>query len=59
VGYNFPKKIAKRLAMQSLRIYATFTNVWTKTQVTGYGPEQTPGSYPEPRTMLLGLNVSF
>lgn len=59
VGYNFPKSITKHLAMQSLRIYATFTNVWTKTQVTGYGPEQTPGSYPEPRTMLLGLNVSF
>ena len=59
VGYTFPKKMIKRLAMQSLRIYATFTNVWTHTQVTGYGPEQTPGSYPEPRTMLLGLNVSF
>ena len=59
VGYTFPKKISKILAMQSLRLYATFTNVWTHTQVTGYGPEQTPGSYPEPRTMLFGLNVSF
>ena len=59
IGYTFPKKIAKILAMQSLRLYATFTNVWTYTKVTGYGPEQTPGSYPEPRTMLFGLNVSF
>lgn len=59
VGYTFPKKIAKVLAMQSLRLYATFTNLWTYTKVTGYGPEQNPGSYPEPRTMLFGLNVSF
>ena len=59
VGYTFPKKISKVLAMQSLRLYATFTNVWTHTEVTGYGPEQNPGSYPEPRTMLFGLNVSF
>lgn len=59
IGYNFPKRLIKPLAMQSLRLYATFTNVWTYTKVTGYGPEQTPGSYPEPRTMLFGLNVSF
>ena len=59
MGSSFPKKIAKALAMQSLRMYATFTNVWTFTEVTGYGPEQTPGSYPEPRTMLFGLNASF
>ena len=59
VGYNFPKQLIKPLAMQSLRLYATFTNVWTYTKVTGYGPEQTPGSYPEPRTMLFGLNVTF
>ncbi len=59
IGYNFPKKLIKKVAMQSLRLYATFTNVWTYTKVTGYGPEQTPGSYPEPRTMLFGLNVSF
>ena len=59
IGYNFPKKLINKAAMQSLRLYATFTNVWTYTKVTGYGPEQTPGSYPEPRTMLFGLNVTF
>lgn len=59
IGYNFPQKLIRKAAMQSLRLYATFTNVWTYTKVIGYGPEQTPGSYPEPRTMLFGLNVSF
>ncbi|MBR1957643.1 MAG: SusC/RagA family TonB-linked outer membrane protein [Tidjanibacter sp.] len=59
IGYNFPKKVAKALSMQSLRLYATLTNLWTATEVLGYGPEQNPGSYPEPRTVLLGVNVSF
>ena len=59
IGYNFPKKVVKSLSMQSLRLYATLTNLWTATEVLGYGPEQNPGSYPEPRTVLLGVNVSF
>lgn len=59
IGYNFPKSVTKALSMQSLRLYATFTNIWTLTDVTGYGPEQNPGSYPEPRTMLFGVNVTF
>ena len=59
VGYNFPKSVTKSLSMKSLRLYATLTNIWTLTEVTGYGPEQTPGSYPEPRTVLFGVNVSF
>lgn len=59
IGYNFPKSVTKALSMQSLRLYATLTNIWTLTEVTGYGPEQTPGSYPEPRTVLFGVNVSF
>ncbi|MBR4851381.1 MAG: TonB-dependent receptor [Tidjanibacter sp.] len=59
IGYNVPKKVTKALSMQSLRLYATLTNIWTLTEVTGYGPEQTPGSYPEPRTALFGVNVTF
>lgn len=45
--------------MQQLRLYVTFTNLWTDTEVLGYGPEQTPGDYPEPRTMLFGVNITF
>ncbi len=59
IGYNFPKSVTKALSMQSLRIYATLTNIWTMTDVIGYGPEQNPGSYPEPRTVLMGVNVTF
>lgn len=45
--------------MQNLRLYMTFTNLWTRTDVLGYGPEGDTGSYPEPRVFLLGLNVTF
>ena len=58
-GYTFPKKIASKIAMQQLRLYVTFTNLWTDTEVLGYGPELTPGDYPEPRTMLFGVNITF
>ncbi len=59
LGYTFPERLSKRIAMQKLRLYVTCTNLWTKTEVLGYGPEQTPGDYPEPRTMLFGLNITF
>lgn len=58
-GYTFPQKIADKIAMQQLRLYVTFTNLWTDTEVLGYGPELTPGDYPEPRTMLFGVNITF
>ena len=58
-NYLFPKKIASKIAMQQLRLYVTFTNLWTDTEVLGYGPELTPGDYPEPRTMLFGVNITF
>ncbi len=59
IGYNFPQELISRAKMSSLRLYFSFTNPWTWTRVLGYGPEQNPGSYPEPRTCLFGVKVSF
>ena len=59
IGYNFPKSIIEKAYMQNLRLYMTFTNLWTRTDVLGYGPEGDTGAYPEPRVFLLGLNVTF
>ena len=58
-GYTFPQKMIRKILLQNLRLYVSFTNLWTYTEVLGYGPEQTPGDYPEPRTMLFGLKVTF
>ena len=52
-GYNFPRALISKAYMQSLRLYMTLSNFWTKTDVQAYGPEQTPGDYPEPRTVLF------
>lgn len=59
IGYTFPKKLVGRAFMQKLRLYMTFTNLWTKTDVLGYGPEGDTGSYPEPKICLFGVNVTF
>lgn len=59
IGYTFPQQLIQKAKMQNLRLYFSFTNPWTYTKVLGYGPESTPGAYPEPRTCLFGLKVSF
>ncbi len=59
LGYTLPKNITTKAKLQSVRIYASGNNVWTKTKYLSYNPESNPGSYPEPRMFLFGLNVSL
>ena len=59
LGYSFDKKRIKTIGMSSLRIYVSATNFWTKTNYLSYSPEVRAGSYPEPKTFVAGLNVSF
>ncbi|TZF84918.1 TonB-dependent receptor [Pedobacter sp. BS3] len=59
LSYKMPEKIVKKLRVDNLKLFSTLSNVWTLTDVQGYGPEQNPGAYPEPRTLLFGLNFSF
>lgn len=74
LGYTLPSDVAKKLAIQNLRIYATVVNAWIWTKYTGYDPEvdagngrngnyPTPGmdfgAYPKARTFTLGINVKF
>lgn len=58
-GYTFPSNIISKIHLQQLRLYVSCTNVWYYTKVLGYGPEQTPGAYPEPRTALFGVKITF
>ena len=59
IGYTFSSDVISRIQMQALRFYISGTNLWYHTKVLGYGPEQTPGSYPEPRTILFGVKATF
>lgn len=67
VGYTIPKLNVKW--MQSVRVYATAQNIYTLQYYKGYNPDfaQTrafepgydPGSFPTPRTIMLGLQARF
>ena len=59
VGYTFPKRWMEKAHVSKLRLYFTATNVFTATKFLSYSPELSAGSYPEPRTFIGGINLSF
>lgn len=71
LGYTFPKKLIKKIGLESLRVYANIQNLLTLTGYSGYDPEigvstASPnvmgldnGRYPSPTVYSFGLNVSF
>jgi TonB-linked SusC/RagA family outer membrane protein len=59
LGYSFPGKLISNLKMSNLRVYATATNLLTQTKFLSYSPEASASAYPEPKTFVVGLNVSF
>jgi len=59
LGYSFSEKLMTPLNISNLRVYATATNLWTQTKFKSYSPETSAGGYPEPKTFVIGLNVSF
>lgn len=71
LGYRLPANILKRTGIQSLRIYAGATNLWTITDYTGYDPEANTygqsttligidyGGYPQTKTYTIGINIGF
>jgi len=62
LGYNFKPTIAKKLAMQNIRVYASFYNVLTihSDMPKDFDPEtQAFNSYPEQFISTFGLNITF
>jgi TonB-linked SusC/RagA family outer membrane protein len=66
VGYNLPQDIIKGLSRS--RVYATVQNLYSFQKYKGYNPDFTSGvfnpgfdfgSYPKPRTILLGVQLIF
>ena len=72
-GYSFPKGMIRKWGMQRLRVYVLSENLFTISKYSGYDPEigVSPdsgggaqfgidrGTYVNPRTFLVGLNVGF
>lgn len=59
LSYLFPSDIVKKLHLQSLRIYTTFSNVFCLTKYHGVDPEVYDWNYPPSRQYTFGVNVSF
>ena len=70
-GYTFPRKLIRRIGLESLRLYCNIQNLLTLTNYSGYDPEigvstasvnvmgLDNGRYPSPTTYAFGVNISF
>ena len=65
IGYNFEPELRDRLKLSKLRVYVGSNNLITITDYSGFDPEIGAGGgvdrgiYPQARTFLFGLNLSF
>jgi TonB-dependent starch-binding outer membrane protein SusC len=71
IGYSFPKTLLKKTGIKSARIYVSGQNLYTFTTYTGMDPEVNYFgndniilgtdffTYPQSRTIMVGLNVGF
>jgi len=71
LGYTLPKDLLKKLWLKSARFYVSGQNLYTFTTYTGMDPEVNYYStdniimgtdfftYPQSRTILVGLNIGF
>lgn len=66
LGYTLPAKWFSRLGVSRFRVYVTGENLVTLTRYTGYDPEVgggifgiDKGQYPQPRTLMGGLQLTF
>lgn len=71
LGYTLPRAMAARYKLQSVRIFASGTNLWTLTRYTGADPEVNTldGStlaqgidfytLPQVRTLMMGINIGL
>lgn len=75
IGYTIPNSSTEKIRMERIRVYASVQNLFTYTKFSGLDPEmQTSenaagegdravgidwGTYPNSRTYLIGLNLTF
>ena len=70
LSYRVPESVSKKISVNSLRFYISTTNPFIFTKNTGFNPDVsngnnalTPGrdfnDYPLPKSILLGLNLTF
>lgn len=71
LGYSFPKSVVSKINAKNIKLYLSSQNLFTWTKYKGYDPEVSSfeqnstlsgidyGAYPNSRTFIAGLNVTF
>lgn len=66
LGYTIPSPVTKQIGLQKARIYVMSENLFTLTKYSGFDPEIgggilsiDRGIYPQARSFMVGLNVTF
>lgn len=66
IGYSLPETLSSKVGMSRARVYVSSNNLFTFTKYTGFDPEIGGSSYsidraiyPQARSFLLGVNISF
>ncbi|NOU58713.1 SusC/RagA family TonB-linked outer membrane protein [Marinifilum caeruleilacunae] len=69
LGYNLPKSLCSKIGADKLRLYVTAKNPVMFTDFKGFNPEQatsnalnpsnTQGAYPQNKSFVFGVNLSF
>ncbi|MFV5683816.1 SusC/RagA family TonB-linked outer membrane protein [Flavobacterium sp. GB2R13] len=71
LGYTLPKSLSSKIGTKSIKVYVSAENLITWTKYTGYDPEVSSyeqnnlypgidfGAYPNSKTFITGLNVTF
>ncbi len=62
-GYSLPKSVLGKSGFTQCRFYIQCSNVFTLTKYKGYDPEVSGGvdygNYPQSRTFLFGVNITY
>lgn len=63
VGYSLPKSVLGNKGLKDCRFYVQVSNLFTLTKYKGFDPEVSSGvdygNYPQSRTFLFGVNITY
>lgn len=63
IGYSLPESLVKKAGLNKVRVYVTGNNLITLTKYNGFDPEISGGVdrgiYPQPRTLMAGINIGL
>ena len=69
LGYNLPKSLLRKVAVNSLRVYVSLDDFFTITKYPGFDPEASAnatsgmgidkGAYPMSKKVVMGFNLEF